>query len=77
MFSLRACVRACLRACVCAEQILEQDYDLAGGVRDHVHADGQALGLETDDGGHQGRQPILPRHLRGRREKTSGMVRRV
>lgn len=62
---------------MCLEQVPEQDHAVAGGVRDHLHADGQALELEGHDGGHQGRQPVLPRHLRGRREKTGRMVRCV
>lgn len=56
------------------EQVPEQDHAVAGGVRDHLHADGQAVELEGHDGGHQGRQPLLPRHIRGRREKARRMV---
>lgn len=56
------------------EQVSEQDHVVAGGVRDHVHSDSQAVELEGDDGGHQIGQPLLPRYLRGRREKARGMV---
>lgn len=56
------------------EQVPEQDHAMVGGVRDHLHTDGQAVELEGHDGGHQERQPLLPRHIRGRREKACRMV---